>query len=136
MKTSSRSTFTDSTNSFPIRTWAGMPVAISDGLSRAPKTRTRCNMAEMHPQHLLTRHAQSRMGSRHISEDAVQATLDYGRSYRAGGAQLFRLGWREIASARQAGLDLSLHEGVHVILGDNGRVVTTWRCRTLRRLWR
>lgn len=81
---------------------------------------------------MLTKHARKRMQSRGIGEESIFAAVDYGRTYYARGAVFKVIGKKEIARyADQA--DLSELHGVHVVMAQDGAVLTTYRNRRFRR---
>lgn len=83
----------------------------------------------------LTRHAQQRMSHRHVSPEAIDAALSYGTAGKSSGAWIFRLGDRDVARAlQQDGVDLEPFLGTHVVVASNGKILTTWKNRSLRRL--
>jgi hypothetical protein len=82
----------------------------------------------------LTRHANNRIDARGISRQSVAAAMDYGRELHTRGTVIYVIGRREINRLRRRGVDLSAHEGVHVVCGEQGQVVTAWRNRDLRPL--
>lgn len=82
----------------------------------------------------LTHHARRRIDARGVSRRAVAAALDYGRELHARGAVLYVLGRREVRRMRRGGLDLSAHEGVHVVCSADGVVITAYRNHDLRGL--
>ena len=91
-------------------------------------------MMDCSPPLTLTHHARCRIDARGFSRRAVAAALDYGRELHTRGAVIYVLGRREVARARREGLDLSAHEGVHVVCSADGAVITAWRRRDLRPL--
>lgn len=74
-------------------------------------------------------HAWRRISSRSISEDGINAAIVYGRRYWNQGREVYRLDKRSISKAKSYGLNLQEFEGVHVIVGENGEVVTAYRNR-------
>lgn len=74
------------------------------------------------------------MSARHISAAAVLATLCNGRIVRTRGAEIHILGRRQVTLAGRRGLDVSAHEGVHVICSPMGRILTVYRNRNPRRI--
>lgn len=79
----------------------------------------------------LSEHARIRMAQRGLRDDAVLAAIDYGRRIRSRGAWFHVIGRRDVARARRFGVDLSEHEGVHVLLGEDGAVITAYRNKNL-----
>lgn len=83
---------------------------------------------------VYSEHAIRRSFGRSISEDAVEATLDYGRRYWNHGSLVFRLDRRSVAKAKAQGVNLHAHEGIHVVLSPDGIVLTAYRNRNCKRL--
>ena len=79
----------------------------------------------------LSDHARIRMAQRGLREEAVLAAIDYGRKIRNRGAWFHVIGRRDVARARRIGVDLSEHEGVHVLLGEDGSIITAYRNKNL-----
>lgn len=75
----------------------------------------------------LTAHARLRCAGRSISLAAVEATLAYGRCRARRGAEVFTLGWREVARLHGAGLDLTRFEGTEVVCSHRGEILTVYR---------
>ena len=82
----------------------------------------------------ISEHAWRRITARRIRKDAIVATLTHGRRYWNEGRQVFRLDRRSVQKAQRIGCNLSRFEGVHVVLGDDGRVVTAYRNRNGKRV--
>ena len=81
----------------------------------------------------FTRHGWQRYSGRGLRKADIQAALRYGRHSYSGGCEQFFLGQREVERARQRGIDLSRHKGVHVVVDSEGIVVTTFRNQSYRR---
>lgn len=79
----------------------------------------------------LSRHAQTRMAQRGLRASAILAAIDYGREIRSRGAWFHVIGRRDVARARALGVDVSRHEGVHVLRGDDGGIITVYRNKNL-----
>ena len=79
----------------------------------------------------LSEHARIRMAQRGLRDAAVLAAIDYGRRIRSRGTWFHVIGRRDVARARRLGVDLSDHEGVHVLLGEDGSVITAYRNKNL-----
>ena len=79
----------------------------------------------------LTKHAQVRMDARSIPRSAVEMVLDHGRRVFVRGAELAVIGRKEIAWAQMRGLDLRKYNGIHVVCGEDGTVLTVYRNREL-----
>lgn len=88
------------------------------------------------PSHIQVRqHAERRMSQRNISPRAVEVVLDFGRSVLTRGAEVFGIGRKEVRRYRDV-IDLSAYEGVMVVCGLDGQVLTTYRNRCFRGLRR
>ncbi len=94
------------------------------------------NRKSRHRRLRLSRHATLRLAQRNIPPDAVVLVVRHGRRWRSRGAWSYRLDRRALLAADAAGLDLRRYEGVHVVVGDDGTVITSWRDRTGRRIRR
>ena len=84
------------------------------------------------PTQNLTRHALVRCHSRRIPVAAIEAAVDYGMCRVVRGAVVYTLGWREVRLCAERGLDLSRWEGVEVVAGHDGQIVTVYRNRNPR----
>ena len=82
----------------------------------------------------ITRHADSRMHARGISMQAVEAVISFGRSFELHEASIYVIRRKEIRRFKGEGVDLSEFEGIHVVCGEEGRVLTVYRDRNLRGL--
>lgn len=82
----------------------------------------------------MTSHALKRMNSRGISQDAVLATLIFGRAIHGRGAVICFIGRKEVEQFGEEEINLSDYEGVHVICSKNWVVLTTYRNRNFRDL--
>ena len=67
---------------------------------------------------------------------AVDAALVHGRVVHVHGAVYHVIGRREVSHLKRRGIDLSLHEGVHVVCvpGGGTLVLTVYRNQDLRGL--
>jgi hypothetical protein len=83
---------------------------------------------------LLTHHAHKRMAARRVSSETVTAVLAFGRSIHARGAEIHVIGRKEIAQYRLQGIDLTPFEGIQLVCGRDGTIITMYRNRDLRRL--
>tara|TARA_R110002167_G_scaffold229895_1_gene435107 strand:- start:399 stop:758 length:360 start_codon:yes stop_codon:yes gene_type:complete len=81
-----------------------------------------------------TTHAIRRSHQRKISEDAIEAALQYGREYNDKKATTFRLDGRSIANAKAQGVNLHAYEGIHVVQGFDGVIVTVFRTRNYKKV--
>ncbi len=79
----------------------------------------------------LTRHAAVRMQQRAIPVRAVHAALIYGRQIQAKGVTFCVIGRKEVKRYAALGVDLSDIEGLQVLVGGDGAVVTAYRNRDL-----
>jgi len=77
----------------------------------------------------LTHHARTRMAQRGLRAAAVLAAIDHGREIHTGGAWFHVIGRKDIARAQAAGIDIARHDGVHVIRGEDGQIITVYRNR-------
>ncbi len=82
----------------------------------------------------MTSHALKRMNSRGISQDAVLATLIYGRTIHGRGAVICVIGRKEVEQFSGAEINLSDYEGVHVICSKDWTVLTTYKNKDFRGL--
>ena len=85
----------------------------------------------------MSRHAKVRANARNIQTSAVEAALEFGRVLaRPGNAVVYAVGRKEIAEARSAGVDISKHNGIQVIVstapGRQPEVITIYRNRNLQ----
>ena len=83
---------------------------------------------------LYTDHAMRRRFGRSISDDAINATLDFGRRYWNHGSLVYRLDRRSIAKAKEQGFNIRQHEGIHVVLSQDGIILTAYRNRSCKRM--
>ena len=80
---------------------------------------------------VITWHAWARMAERDISEEQVRLALRFGRKYRQDGADVFAI-WRDEAELmRRRGVNVGGCNGVHVVCGRNGEIVTVYRRQDL-----
>jgi hypothetical protein len=75
----------------------------------------------------LTRHALQRCLSRRIPTAALEAAFDYGLCRFTRGAVVYTLGWREVRCWARRGVELSRWEGIEVVVGHDGRIITAYR---------
>ncbi len=88
-----------------------------------------------HPDHYrLTDHAGLRMQQRHIPPHLLEMVLEYGRTIHARGATYKVVGRKEVEHFLRKGVDLRDAEGIHVLLGEDDVVLTTYRNHNLRRI--
>ncbi|WP_458377882.1 DUF4258 domain-containing protein [Pseudomonas fluorescens] len=81
----------------------------------------------------LTRHAIQRMQQRGISTEQIEAVLAYGRTVQEGRVVRQMIGRNEVAQYSREGINLSSMQGVHLVLADDGSVITAFRSQSLRR---
>jgi hypothetical protein len=74
------------------------------------------------------------MTARRIPARAIGAALAYGRRAHVRGATIRAIGRREVARYRAQGIDLARYEGVQVVCGHDGAVLTAYRNRDFRGL--
>jgi len=83
---------------------------------------------------VLTRHARNRMAARRLAVAAIRAALEFGRVAYVRGARIHAIGRKEIDRYRRIGLDLAQFEGVQVVCGHDGAILTAYRNRDFRGL--
>jgi hypothetical protein len=85
---------------------------------------------------IYTTHAICRTFGRNITEESIEATLEYGRNCeRNRKAITYRLDRRSIAKAKAKGICLREHEGVHVVVSRKTHVViTVYRSRNFKKV--
>ena len=83
-----------------------------------------------------THHARRRMTSRRISTEAVDAALEFGRTFHVRGALIRALGRRDVAKAMDVhGRDLREFEGVQGVCSSDGEtIITVYKNSDFRRL--
>lgn len=87
------------------------------------------------PPYFVSTHAMVRMQQRGIDHIQLEQALCYGRMVRAhGGTRLHVLGRREAQRHGENGLNLSGAEGVHILMSEEGTVITVYRNHELRSL--
>ena len=79
----------------------------------------------------LSQHARTRMAQRGLRAPAILAAIDYGREVRSRGAWFHVIGRKDIARARALGIDISRYEGVHVLRGADGQIITAYKNKHL-----
>jgi hypothetical protein len=85
---------------------------------------------EFSPEVLASLHARQRCARRGISERAIAWALEHGRVVHSTGVRFHFLGRQEIAEACACGADRRMVEkcqGLVVLVGGNGRVITVYR---------
>lgn len=86
----------------------------------------------MTPRPPLTYHAAERSRARHIPPATIDVVVTYGRFRHARGAEIYTVGWRDVTWWAERGIDLSPFEGIEVVCGSSGRVITVYRKRKRR----
>jgi hypothetical protein len=81
----------------------------------------------------MSAHAQHRMFSRGLSPDLVEAVLTHGEVFHDRGALHFRVGRRVTKELKKRGIDAQRLEGLHVIVSDDGLILTVYRNHQFRR---
>jgi len=76
------------------------------------------------------------MDQRRLSEETVSIVILYGRLARVRGAEIFAVGRNEVERYRAEGVDLSRFEGVQVVCGHDGAILTVYRNNDFRGLRR
>ena len=77
----------------------------------------------------LSRHARARCRERGIPQDAVDIAQRWGNLRMKRGASIWTVGWREIEKAADEGVDLSRFNGLQVVEGFDGKVITVYRAK-------
>jgi hypothetical protein len=83
-----------------------------------------------------TRHAGERMARRGIRARDIAWALHFGRRIHVRGADVFVIGRKEVALAREDGIDLSHHEGLQVLCSPEGDVITLYKNRRFKETMR
>ncbi|ABK97803.1 DUF4258 domain-containing protein [Pelobacter propionicus] len=81
----------------------------------------------------LTDHACKRMSGRSISAGQIDQVLRYGRVSHTRNATIYAVGRREV---KEYGRFLEPCDGIHVLCGSDGEVITTYRNHELKGLRR
>lgn len=84
----------------------------------------------------MTRHARQRRDARRITDAGIEAALTWGRTWHHDGYIFHRIDRRTVTRARRQGADLGAFEGVLVVEGPDGAIVTVFRNREGRRVRR
>lgn len=82
----------------------------------------------------LTHHAEQRAQQRQISPELLAITLQYGRTIRSRGTTYKVVGRKEVERLASQGIDIRKAEGIHVLIADDGAVITTYRSNDLRKI--
>ena len=83
---------------------------------------------------MLTKHAADRMNTRRLPPAAISATIAYGRIVHIRGAEIHVIGRKEVERGERDGIDLSRYEGVQVVCGGDGTILTVYRNSNFRTL--
>jgi hypothetical protein len=82
--------------------------------------------------HPIAPHALKRMSQRGIRPALVEQVLRYGRVIYERGLQFRVIGRKEVHCFAALGIDLQAAEGVHVLVQEDGLILTTYRNHKLR----
>jgi hypothetical protein len=82
----------------------------------------------------LTKHAKARMDERRLSDETVNMVMTYGRVARVRGAEIYAVGRKEVEHYLVEGVDLSRFQGVQVVCGPDGAILTVYRNNDFRGL--
>ena len=82
----------------------------------------------------LSRHAFSRMQTRRISANAIEAALDYGRIIHTRGSVIHAIGKNEINRYMEYGINLEKFHGLQVVCSGDGTIITVYINRNFRGL--
>lgn len=82
----------------------------------------------------LTEHAEGRMYARGLCTAQLDMVLRYGRLIHIRGASVHVIGRREVDYYRRRGIHLEPCEGLQVVCGGNGQVLTVYRNQDFRGL--
>ena len=92
------------------------------------------NLADLHDNYNLTRHAWARMCGRSLSPGMVHGVIKYGRVAYVRGATIYAVGRKEVNRFGRESIDLANLEGVQVVCSNGGAVMTVYRNRDFRGL--
>ncbi len=81
----------------------------------------------------FSEHALKRMSQRGITREAVVLTLTYGRKVYGRGVKCYFIGKKELAAFAREGTDLSLAEGMHVVVSSRSteQIITVYKNKQL-----
>lgn len=83
----------------------------------------------------LTKHAWERSNARGLSNEAIDAAIQYGRIVHVRGAAVHVIGKKEVRRFAEIGVDLEKFEGVQVVCSsDDEAILTAYRNHDLRGL--
>jgi hypothetical protein len=77
-------------------------------------------------------HALRRINQRRIPIFAVQIVIDCGRSTHQKGAVVYAIGRKEVERFKREGINLQPYQGLQVVCGANGKVITVYRNNDFR----
>lgn len=89
---------------------------------------------EWHLEEHVSKHAFSRMKSRRIDANAIEAALDYGRIVHTRGAVIHAIGRKEISKYMEHGINLEKLDGLQVVCSQDGTIITVYINRNFRGL--
>ena len=79
---------------------------------------------------VLTRHAEQRMGQRHITLRDLELVMQFGRELRAAGTIFFFFGRKEIPEQLRSDSKVTRLEGTVVVVSSDGAaIITTYKNR-------
>lgn len=84
----------------------------------------------------LTEHARVRMYERGVTHQALCAAVYFGRAVSVRSAEILAIGRNEVRSCWRDGIDIAPYEGIQVVCGSNGAIMTVYRNKCLRGLRR
>lgn len=82
----------------------------------------------------LTRHAWERMSGRGFSPEMIRKVLEFGREKHVRGASIYAVGRKEITEYEKKGFDLKGLDGLQVVCGEDGSIITAYRNKDFRGL--
>lgn len=82
----------------------------------------------------ISDHAATRINERALPLDCIEVALAYGREVHTRGITIFAIGRKEVQSAAARAINIAQHEGLHVLCGRDGSIVTAYRNFNLRGL--
>jgi hypothetical protein len=103
--------------------WQAEEIDAEDGMLGALKHRSGPRPVS------LTRHARARSARRNVTLDVVDYALAHGRMIQRTGITFYFLGRRDMPPADLCGTGASRLEGIIVLVGPDGAVITVYRNR-------
>jgi len=82
----------------------------------------------------MSEHASNRMMERGLSPNDVENALAFGREVHTRGVTIYVIGRKEVNQANALSVNIAQSEGVHVVCGRDGSIITTYRNSNLRGL--